>query len=97
MQAGLGLAHLFVGQYDVAWARAENALRDLPTFLLAVAVLAASHGLAGREIEARVAMEDLRRLDPTLRLSNLTKWLPIHRAENLAVFVDGLRRAGLPE
>ncbi|VVM37498.1 Transcriptional regulator HilA [Pseudomonas fluorescens] len=97
MQAGLGLAHLFIGQYDVAWARAENALRDLPTFLLAVAVLAASHGLAGREIEARVAMEDLRRLDPTLRLSILTDWLPIHRAENLAVFVDGLRRAGLPE
>lgn len=97
MQAGLGLAHLFIGQYDVAWARAENALRDLPTFLLAVAVLAASHGLAGREIEARVAMEDLRRLDPTLRLSTLTDWLPIHRAENLAVFVDGLRRAGLPE
>lgn len=97
MQAGLGLAHLFVGQYDVAWARAENALRDLPTFLLAVAVLAASHGLAGRDIEARLAMENLRRLDPTLRLSNLTEWLPIHRAENLAVFMDGLRRAGLPE
>lgn len=97
MQAGLGLAHLFVGQFDVALSWAENAVRDLPTFLLAVAVLAASHGLAGREQEARLAMEHLRQLDPTLRLSNLTEWLPIHRPENLAVFVDGLRRAGLPE
>ena len=38
-----------------------------------------------------------RELDPKLRLSNLTDWLPIERAENLATLVDGLRRAGLPE
>ena len=96
MQGGMALAHLFVGQSDGALSWAENALRDLPDFLLAVAVLAASHALADRNAEAQRAMTHLRQLDPTLRLSNLTDWLPIHRPENLATLVDGLRRAGLP-
>jgi hypothetical protein len=39
----------------------------------------------------------LRQLDPALRISNLRDWLPIHRPEDLAMFADGLRRAGLPE
>jgi hypothetical protein len=42
-------------------------------------------------------MDQLRALDPTLRISNLTDWLPIHRPEHLSMFADGLRKAGLPE
>ena len=42
-------------------------------------------------------MAQLRELNPSLRISNLKDWLPIRRAEDLATFADGLRRAGLPE
>ena len=97
MQAGMAVAHLFAGRHDEASSWAEKAYRELPSFLLAVAVLAASHALAGRIAEARRAMDDVRRLDPGLRLSRVGDWLPIHRPENLATFVDGLRKAGLPE
>jgi TolB-like protein len=97
MQAGMAAAHLFQGRFDMASSWAEKAFQDLPSFLLVSAVLAASHGLAGRMAEAQRAMDHLRQLDPTLRLSNLTDWLPIHQPENLATLVDGLRRAGLPE
>ena len=97
MQAGMALAHLFIGDPDTALSWAEKAVRDLPDFMLAISVLAASHALAGRLSEAQRAVHQLRQLDPALRLSNLTDWLPIQRPENLATFVDGLRRAGLPE
>lgn len=97
MKAGMAAAHLFIGRYDEASSWAEQASRDLPSLLLAAAILAASHALAGRTVEAQRAMEHLRQLDPSLRLSNLTVWLPIHRPENLATLVDGLRRAGLSE
>ena len=97
MQGGTALAHLFAGRYDEAAPWAEKALRDLPSFLIIVCVLAASYALAGRMDEARRAMRDLRRLDPALRLSNLKTWLLFHRPEYLAVLSDGLRRAGLPE
>ncbi len=97
MRAGMGLAHLFAKEFDTAASWAEAALRDLPTLLLAVAVLAASNALAGRLTEARQTMEKLRQLDPGLRVSTLRDWLPIHRPENYATIVAGLRIAGLPE
>jgi TolB-like protein/Tfp pilus assembly protein PilF len=97
MQTGMALAHLFMERFDASSSWAEKALRDLPSFLPAVAILAASHALAGRMAEAQRAMDHLRQLDSTLRLSNIADWLPIRRPENLATFVDGLRRAGLPE
>lgn len=86
-----------MGHFDTASSWAEKALRELPSLLLAAAILAASHALAGRTAEAQHAMEHLRQLDPRLRLSNLADWLPIRRPENVITLVDGLRRAGLRE
>lgn len=97
MQAGMAAAHLFAGRIDSASSWAQKSLRQLPSFLMAVGVVAASHALAGRSTEAEQAIHHMRRLDPTLRVSNLGEWLPIRRAEDLAMFADGLRRAGLPE
>jgi len=97
MQAGMALANLFQGHFEAASSWAQKAFRELPSFLLAVAILAASHALAGRLPEARRALEQLRRLDSRLRLGSVADWLPIQRAEHLAVLVDGLRKAGLPE
>jgi tetratricopeptide (TPR) repeat protein len=97
MQAGIALAHLYAGRFDAASSWAEKAFRELPSFLAAVSVVAASHALAGRTDDARRAMDHLRRLDPALRISNLKDWLPIRRPEDLATFAAGLRKAGLPE
>jgi TolB-like protein len=97
MQAGMAAAHLFAGRFDIASSWAEKAFRDLPGFLMVVGVIAASHALAGRTDEARRAMDHLRQLDSTLRISTIKDWLPIRRPEDLAAFADGLRKAGLPE
>ena len=97
MQAGMAVAHLFAGRFDVASSWAEKSFRHLTSFLAVVAVAAASHALAGRMDEAKRAICHLRQLDPTLRVSNLADWLPIRRPQDLATFADGLRRAGLLE
>lgn len=97
MQAGMATAHLFLGHYDKASELAEQAIRELPSFLLVSVTLVASHALAGRTPEAQRAIEHLRQLDPALRLSNLPDWLPILRPEHLATLIEGLREAGLPE
>lgn len=96
MQAGMALAHLFARRFDAASSWAEKAYRDMPSFLMVVGIIAASRALAGRSDEAQRAMRRLRQLDPTLRVSSVTDWLPIHRPEDQATFADGLRRAGLP-
>jgi len=97
MQAGMAMAHLFAGRYDEASQWADKAFRDLPSFLLVAGVVAASNALAGRTAAAQRAMTHLRQLDPSLRISKLGDWLPIHRPEDLHVFAKGLRLAGLPE
>jgi tetratricopeptide (TPR) repeat protein len=97
MQAGMGFAHLLAGRFDDASSWAEKAFNDLPTFLPAVSIIAASNALAGRMEQARRAMEHLHQLDPALRVDNLTNWFPIRRPEDSAKWSDGLRKAGLPE
>jgi TolB-like protein len=97
MEAGMAAAHLFARRFDEASSWAARSFRGLPSFLMVVAIIAASHALAGRAEAAARAMGHLRRLDPGLRISNLTDWLPIRRAQDLALFADGLRKAGLPE
>jgi tetratricopeptide (TPR) repeat protein len=48
MQTGTAMAHLFARRFDAALSWAEKAFRELPSFLLAVGIIAASHALAGR-------------------------------------------------
>jgi hypothetical protein len=47
--------------------------------------------------QAAQALSRLRSLEPELRLFNLGVWMPLQRAEHLALFVDAFRKAGLPE
>lgn len=97
MQAGIALAHFYAGRFDAAVAAAEKALGNLPDLLMAITLLAASHALAGRSTEAHQAIDRLRRLQPSASISNLGDWLPFLPPDDLPRFLDGLRKAGLPE
>lgn len=97
MQTGVAMAHLMAKRFDDARIWAERAFRDVPIFPLSAAVISASCALSDRLDEARRAMADVRRLDPTLRLAPLDAWLPFRRREDFALFAEGLQKAGLPE
>ena len=97
MLAGIAMAHLFAGRIETASQWAERSYGSLPSFLMVVALIAATRALCGRQEDARRAVEEVRILDPDLRISNITNWLPISRPEHLSIFADGLRKAGLAE
>jgi TolB-like protein/class 3 adenylate cyclase len=98
MRAGTGFAHFLLGRYDQAASWAAMALQDNPDSQPALRVQAASNAMAGRPEQAHKAMARLRQLNPALRVSNLKDVLsPYRRAEDLARYEEGLRRAGLPE
>ena len=97
MQAGVAMAHLVAGRFDLACTWAEKAYRDMPSFVLSAAAIAASCALSGRMDDAQRAMRDLRKLDPALRVASLDAWLHFERPEGAELFADGLRRAGLPD
>jgi len=97
MQAGIAMAHLFAGRIEQASAWAERSYSNLPSFLMVVALIAATRALGDRQQDAERAMDEVRRLDPSLRVSKVSSWLPISRPEHLALFAEGLRKAGLAE
>jgi adenylate cyclase len=98
IQSGIAHAHFFLGRYDEAASWAAMALQDNPDFQAGVRISAASNAMAGRPEEAHETVVRLQRLNPTLRVSNLKHVLGHYRrAEDLARYEEGLRKAGLPE
>jgi hypothetical protein len=93
----MAMAHLLAGRFDAASAWAEKAYGELPTFVMAVAITAASHALAGKADKAQHAMHLLRQIDPALRVSDLADWLPFQMPADAGRIAEGLRRAGLAE
>src|SRR5262249_939784 len=95
---GIGLAHLFAGRYDEAASWARRAALENPDWASTARVEIIACALSGRIVEAREALARMRAIDPELRLSNLERVAPpLRRAEDRALFIEGLRLAGLPE
>ncbi|WP_287196084.1 BTAD domain-containing putative transcriptional regulator [Mesorhizobium sp.] len=93
-----GLAHFCAGRYDDAVEWAESSLRSQPNYASAMRVAAAGHALAGRLLEAQQIMARLCAFDPLLRLSNLAEVLPpFYRPDDRSRYIEGLRKAGLPD
>jgi adenylate cyclase len=88
----MGLAFIGLGRFDEAIVAAKKALRKNPLFSGAYRCLASALGHLSREVEAREAAVGLLTLEPNFHISEWTagRWL----SEN---YVDGLRKAGLPE
>jgi tetratricopeptide (TPR) repeat protein len=97
MEAATAMAHLCGGRYDEASTWAARAFSDQPNYIASLACSAASAAYLDRLEEARKAAARMRQIDPTLRISNLKDWTPFRRAEHLARWVEGLRKAGVPE
>jgi tetratricopeptide (TPR) repeat protein len=94
--AGSALAHLYAGQFENAYSDAQAAMRER-LFLLGICIAAVSAAHLGHISNARMAVTQILKLDPAMRISNIGQITPIQRPEHVAMWVDGLRKAGLPE
>jgi tetratricopeptide (TPR) repeat protein len=99
---GMGFANLFSGRYDEAASWARKAALERSEWAVAARIEAIACALSGRIVEAQEALARMRAIDPDVRLSHLASQkrgvaLRLRRAEDRALFIEGLRRAGLPE
>jgi adenylate cyclase len=97
MRAAAALAHFLAGSYHEASSWAEKALRDDPDSAVSAGIAAASFALAGRIEQAQKVIAHLLRAEPALCMSDAMDRLPPFRPDDRARFIEGLRRAGLPE
>ncbi len=98
MRSATAHAHFFLGRYDEAASWAAMSLQDRQDHQPGLGIAAASNAMAGRPEQAHKAVARLRQLNPALHVSTLKDVVgPFRRAEDLARYEEGLRRAGLPE
>ena len=96
--AGMGFAHVFAGRCDEAVSWARKAALEKPDWATAVRVEVIAYTLSGRIVEGRQALERLLAINPDFRLSHLEGLASVwRRAEDRALSIEGMRRAGLPE
>ena len=92
-----GWAHLSAARFDRAAESARLAIAWNASFADAHAILASALGHAGRLDEARSALGDALRHLPGLTLRDPRLRRPFRREADRERFLDGLRKAGLPE
>jgi TolB-like protein/class 3 adenylate cyclase len=96
---GFALAHFMAGRYEEASAWCDKTLHERPDFPPALRMKAATCGLLGRPEEGRAWVERLLTVIPntTVRSVRLYYSVTMRKPGCLEAFLDGLRKAGLPE
>jgi tetratricopeptide (TPR) repeat protein len=96
--AGMASAHIFAGRYEEATSWARKAIHEQPHWATSVRAAVIAYALSDRIAEAREARARLHEIDPALRLGNLERVAPpLRRPDDLTRYIEGLRKAGLPE
>ena len=94
---GIAWANFIEGRYEEAANRADLAMREQTRNVTALRCKIASLGLLGRADEAREAVRALVVVQPDATVSKLKSIMPMRRPEDMARYLDGLRKAGVPE
>ena len=92
--SGMGIALLRLDRFEEAVAAANRALRLDPTWSTAYRCLTAALAHLGRGEEAREAAAHLLEIEPGFRIS---EWVGRAGKWQSTQFLEGLRKAGLPE
>jgi TolB-like protein/Tfp pilus assembly protein PilF len=94
----MGIAAFVAGRHEEAADWAKKTADANPQFPAGHRTLAASYGNLGRLAEAEAARERLQELLPHLTIAQLRESLPYFKnSDDLERYLDGLRKAGLPE
>ena len=96
--AGRALAHVVAGQYSEAIEWADRSLNQLPRYGPAIRIRVVACARMGRIAEAQESLARMIELQPGLTIAGFRAYAARNfPPEVLAVYIDGLRKAGLPE
>jgi adenylate cyclase len=93
----LGMAHYAHGDYEEAVKVGRKSLSERPTYTANLRVLSAALAATGQDTEAREVAGRLMTLEPNFNLAEYERTLlPFRDKEIRSVYLDHLRKAGLP-
>ena len=96
--AGIAWAYTIEGRYEEAIRWADRCLHERASHTMALRIRVASCAHLGRLQEARQWLARLLEVDPGVTIARVKAFLTMALSpETLAVYLEGLRKAGLPE
>jgi len=96
--AGRALAHVVAGQYSEAIEWADRSLSELPRYGPAIRTKVVACVQMGRIAEAQESLARMTELQPGLTIAKFRAYAARNfPPELLAIYIDGLRKAGLRE
>jgi adenylate cyclase len=93
----LGRCYRHKGEYESALTFFEKAAHLAPGSLRIQMQLASVYALLGRQKEAEIAAKKVLEIDPDFSLTKNTKLWPNKNQAHIKLFLDALRKAGLPD
>jgi TolB-like protein/Tfp pilus assembly protein PilF len=90
-----GFCHLMAKRFPVAVGFLRRSVQLRPHFLAAWKSLAAAAGLAGDLETATSALAEVKRVQPDLSIDWIERYHPIVHEKDRAMYIEGLRAAGL--
>lgn len=90
-------AYFVAGRYEEALSQMERAAAAMPAHPNALALLAACYAALGRADNAASIIPDIKRVSPEFTLRHVRRTLPFANSEDLDIFCNLLKGAGLPE
>ena len=94
---GLGMSHLIMQHPEEAYECGSKAVALDPDIDVVYYVLIPACGYLGRNEEAKRAIAKLQSLAPGITVASFRERMPMRNEAHMAVLLDGLRKAGLPE
>ena len=97
--AGIGLAHLGAGRYEEALQWVDRSSRELPRYVTSLRLKVVLCAHLGRMEEARYWLRRMLDLQPDMTIAWFEEYTTAMRLrpEIRSIYVEGLRKAGLPE
>ena len=95
--AGIAHGNLFTRRPEIAYEYALRSVSEYDSWAGGWRLMASACGHLGRLEEAQTALRKLEATVSMVTISKLRDWLPHRNKESLEYFLDGLRKAGLPE
>jgi TolB-like protein/class 3 adenylate cyclase len=96
-QSGLALAYFFDGQYSEALKWALSGVRANPNWVSARIITMMCYALLGDIDAAKAAGKVVMQLDPSRRISQIRRRIPLRRQQDYEKMVEAFRLAGIPE
>jgi len=93
--SALGLCHFIAGRYPEAARLQREAVTARPHFVSAWRTLASASALSGDREAAAQALAEASKLQPSLSAEWIEKHHPIVHESHRAIYLEGLRQAGL--